>query len=373
MFGDHFYHERTRKSVAVFGSLFNNLYVVRKSGNKVLGQMKVPIAYAPKRKFLERISDMYNAGDRDIENQTAIKLPRMSFEIVSMQYDPARQLPKTNSIKCMSCEDEGGANQVYGGVPYIITFELNIYGKQHDDCLQCVEQILPYFNPQYTVSMKPLEGMSELVEDVPVILQSTSFTDNFEGTLEDRRTIIYTLTFDMKVNMWGPVSKTPRKVITRIDIDFFNDWPTAFDPPKDPEYLETERIETDPRPVSEDSDWGVSTDIINLTYPYPGDPSYPNYEIPNLYVRNGDSATFDLNDYNYFNVPPSKYTMLEGDIHDTTPVGDVTLKLDGQIIAKAENTPTTDVMSYRVTSPRQDVINTTVNIVSLSDSDYNSI
>ena len=373
MFGDHFYHERTRKSVAVFGSLFNNLYVVRKSGNKVLGQMKVPIAYAPKRKFLERISDMYNAGDRDIENQTAIKLPRMSFEIVSMQYDPARQLPKTNSIKCFSCEDEGGANQVYGGVPYILTFELNIYGKQHDDCLQCVEQILPYFNPQYTVSMKPLEGMSELVEDVPVILQSTSFTDNFEGTLEDRRTIIYTLTFDMKVNMWGPVSKTPRKVITRIDIDFFNDWPTAFDPVKDPEYLETERIETVPRPVSEDSDWGVSVDVINLDHPYPGDPSYPSYKIPTLYLDLGETKTFDLNDYNYFNVPPSEYTLIDGDILDTTPVGDVTLKINGEIVATAINSPAVDVMLYDVLNPRGKIINTTVNIVVLPDSDTDII
>jgi len=267
MFGDHFYHERTRKSVAVFGSLFNNLYVVRRSGSKVLGQMKVPIAYGPKRKFLERISEMHHAGSQDIEDQTAIKLPRMSFEISAMQYDAARQLPKTNYIKCPSCDGDG-ATQVYGGVPYVITFELNIYGKQHDDCLQCVEQILPYFNPQYTVSMRPLEGMSQVVEDVPIILSSTTFTDNYEGALEDRRTIIYTLTFDMKVNMWGPVSKTPRKVIETIDVDFFNDWPTAFDPPKDPEYLETQRVEArqDPppyHPIDRDSDHYVFTDVLN--------------------------------------------------------------------------------------------------------------
>lgn len=268
MFGDYFYHERIRKSVAVFGSVFNNIYVVRKSGGKVLNQMKVPIAYAPSRKFLERIADMNNAGDRDIENQTAIKLPRMSFEISNMQYDPARQLPKTNYIKCPGCDEGQGATQIYNGVPYIVSFELNIYGKSHDDCLQCVEQILPYFNPQYTVSMKPLEGMSEIVEDVPIILQSTTFSDNFEGALEDRRIIIYTLSFDMKINMWGPQSKTPRKVIETIDVDFFNDWPYAFTPAQSPNYLETLRTEAkqDPapyHPIDQDSDYYIEIDVLN--------------------------------------------------------------------------------------------------------------
>ena len=236
MFGnDHFYHERVRKSVAIFGSIFNDAYVVRRSGDKVVSQGKVPIAYAPKRKFLERISEMYQAGDRNIENQTAIKLPRMSFEITSWQYDSQRQLPKTNTIKCSGDDPSAGrAYKVYSPTPYIITFELNIYGKQHDDCLQVVEQIIPYFNPQYTVSVKPLPGLSDIVEDVPIILESVSFSDNYEGTLEDRRTIIYTLSFNQKLNFWGPICKTPRKVIETIDVDFFNDWPTSFHPPQDP-------------------------------------------------------------------------------------------------------------------------------------------
>ena len=270
MFGnDHFYHERVRKSVAIFGSIFNDAYVVRRSGDKVVSQVKVPIAYAPKRKFLERISEMYQAGDRNIENQTAIKLPRMSFEITSWQYDAQRQLPKTNTIKCSGDDPSAGrAYKVYSPTPYIITFELNIYGKQHDDCLQVVEQIIPYFNPQYTVSVKPLPGLSDIVEDVPIILESVSFSDNYEGTLEDRRTIIYTLSFNQKLNFWGPICKTPRKVIETIDIDFFNDWPTSFHPPQDPEYLETQRVEArqDPppyHPINRDSDHYVITDVLN--------------------------------------------------------------------------------------------------------------
>jgi hypothetical protein len=286
MFGvDHFYHERVRKSVAIFGSIFNDAYIIRRSGNKVVGQQKVPIAYAPKRKFLERISDMYQAGNRDIENQTSIKLPRMSFEIVNIQYDAQRQLPKTNYIKCRGDNPvDGGAHKVYAPVPYIITFELNIYGKQHDDCLQVVEQTLPYFSPQYSVSVKPLVGLSDIVEDVPIILQSTTFADNFEGGLEDRRTIIYTLSFDMKVNMWGPVCKTPRKVIETIDIDFFDDTLTGVDE-NAPFYLETQRVEAQQppepfHPVNQDSDYNIVTDVLNSGSP---DSDFENPTIPHPY------------------------------------------------------------------------------------------
>lgn len=290
MFGKHFYHERTRKSVAVFGSLFNNLYVIRRSGDKVLGQMKVPIAYGPQRKFLERIAEMKIAGDRDIENQTAIRLPRMSFEIGAMQYDAARQLPKVNHIKCDGDEDlacGGKSYQIYGGVPYNITFNLHIYGKQHDDCLQVVEQILPYFNPQYTVTMIPLKGMSDMLEDVPIILTGVSFDDNYEGALEDRRAIIYTLTFDMKVMMYGPVAETPKKVIETIDIDFFNDYPTFFTPQAPPGYLETARIEAVPHPAfPPDSDTEIVIDILNDQSPdsdfmfHHGD----SHEVPHPYT-----------------------------------------------------------------------------------------
>jgi hypothetical protein len=286
MFGvDHFYNERVRKSVAIFCSIFNDAYIIRKSGNKVLSQQKVPIAYAPKRKFLERIEEMYQAGNRDIENQTAIKLPRMSFEITNMQYDAQRQLPKTNYIKCRG-EDgvAGGAHKIYSPVPYVLTFELNIYGKQHDDCLQVVEQALPYFSPQYSVSVKPLAGLSDIVEDVPIILQSVSFTDNYEASLEDRRTIIYTLSFDMKINMWGPVCKTPRAVIETIDIDFFDDTLTGRDSDA-PFYLETQRVEAQQppepfHPVNLDSDYNIVTDVLNQHSP---DSDFENPDIPHPY------------------------------------------------------------------------------------------
>lgn len=265
MFGQHFYNQRVRMSVAVFGALFNDLYVIRKKGNDVVSQMKVPLAYAPKRKFMQRIADMNASGDRDIENQLAIKLPRMSFEIVSMQYDSQRQLPKTNYFLKTATEDSDGQAKFYTAVPYTISFELNVYAKHHDDALQIVEQILPYFNPQYTVNVKPVEGYASIVEDVPVIMNGLAFTDTFEGNLEDRRTIIYTLTFDMKMSFYGP-KPSAGKVITKIDVDFFDNW-------SGDDYLETLRVKTNPRPVSKDSDHTVVVDVLDSDTPAPYTPS----------------------------------------------------------------------------------------------------
>ena len=257
MFGTHFYHERVRKCVAVFGSMFNNLYVIRKSGNNVLDQMKVPLAYAPQRKFLERINEMQDGEDN--ERQLAIKLPRMSFEVVNLQYDAQRQLPKMNTFVKTGASDNTKGAQFHTATPYIITFELNIYAKQHNDALQVVEQILPYFAPQYNISMKPVEDYPEIKEDVPVILQAVTFSDNFEGQMEDRRTIIYTLTFDMKVNFYGP-KPAEGGLITRINVDMYD---MDVDSLGTDEYLETLRVETNPRPVSPDSDYTITTCVVD--------------------------------------------------------------------------------------------------------------
>ena len=265
MFGKYFYNQRVRMSVSVFGAMFDDLYIIRKQGNDVVTQLKVPLAYAPQRKYLQRIADMNASGNRDVENQLAIKLPRMSFEISNIAYDPQRQLPKTNYFMRTGADDDKGKAKFYTSVPYIISFELSIYAKHHDDALQVVEQILPYFNPQYTVNVKPMEDYPSIVEDVPVILTGVTFTDNFEGNLEDRRTIIYNLTFDMKMSFYGP-KPDAAKIITRIDVDYFNN--TVGD-----EYLETLRVETNPRPVSPDSDYTVVVKVLDSdgsnTLPHP--------------------------------------------------------------------------------------------------------
>src|SRR6056300_481645 len=204
MFGTYFYHEKIRKCVSIFGRMFNNLYVLRKnSSGAVISQVKVPLSYAPKAKYLERIREN---PDLDTDTKVAIKLPRMSFEITAFTYDTTRQLAKTSNFNTIG---SGPANRqkFFAPVPYTINFQLNIYAKTQDDALQVVEQILPYFNPQYTLTVKPFTTeYPDFKEDIPIIIQGVSFSDDFEGQLETRRTIIYALDFEMKVSFHGPIS-----------------------------------------------------------------------------------------------------------------------------------------------------------------------
>lgn len=216
MFGGHFYHQRIRTAVAVFGSLFNNINIVRKntSGGGI-SQVKVPLSYAPKRDFLARLDAM--ADGENAERQIAVKLPRMSFEIVAMNYDPTRQLPKTNN--CVIPSDTfGSASKVYTPVPYNVNFQLNVYARGQDDALQIVEQILPYFTPQYTLTVKPLEDFDGIKEDTAIVLQGTTFSDDYEASLESRRTVIYTLEFEMKIFMYKDIGASG-SIITKYDID----------------------------------------------------------------------------------------------------------------------------------------------------------
>lgn len=242
----YFYHERIRKSVATFGRLFNDLYVLRKDPTASLWkQEKVPLAYAPRAKFLDRIREQADLQDGQ---RVAIKLPRMSFEIVSIAYDPTRQLQK-NSNFSQAGTSSSLRTKINTHVPYTISFQLNIYSKTQNDALQLVEQILPYFNPQYTLSMKPFTDYPNVVEDVPITITGVDFNDDFEGPVETRRTIIYTLSFDMKVNFYGPLNdgKVITKAIPKIDLDNKSI--------ADSDYL-TITITPTPAGVSADSDYG---------------------------------------------------------------------------------------------------------------------
>jgi hypothetical protein len=200
MFGSHFYHQRLRKAVAIFGALFNDINVIRKnSSGEVISQVKVPLSYAPRRDFLARMDQMSN-GETN-ERQIALKLPRMSFEILALTYDANRQLPKLNNCFRAPESYNGAATKVYTPVPYDVGFQLSIYGKSQDDVLQIVEQILPYFSPQYTVTVKPFTEY-DIKEDTPIVLTGISFSDDYEGPTEARRSIIYTLDFNMKINLY---------------------------------------------------------------------------------------------------------------------------------------------------------------------------
>lgn len=257
MFGSHFYHERIRMSVAIFGRLFNNIYVIRKNASGgVLNQLKVPLAYAPRQKYLDRIRE-----NPSLENDTrvAIKLPRMSFEITDISYDLSRQLTKVGNFNTKGSSAEK-RQKFYSPVPYNISFSLNIYAKNQDDALQVVEQILPTFNPQYTLSIYPFKDIySDLVEDVPIVITGVTFQDDYEGGLEQRRTIIYTLTFEMKVQFYGNIEN--KDVIRRADAHLYN-----MNAGLNDSDIYLERVSITPNPLSAiglpDSDFGFTEDIV---------------------------------------------------------------------------------------------------------------
>lgn len=260
MLGTWFYHKRTRMAVSVFGSLFNDIYVLRQnSAGETISQVKVPLSYAPKRNFLERLQQMQNG--EEAERRVAVKLPRMSFEVTSMAYDAIRQLPKTNAFASAVAGDNTKKNLFYASVPYTLTFDLNVYAKSQDDALQIVEQIIPYFNPQYTLSVKPFNAdHPEIKEDVPISITSISFSDDFEGSIGDRRTIVYTLSFEMKISFYGPL--TTSGIIREVNNNLY-----ILSGDSDREDFQY-RIQTKPVPtnVSVDSDYGFSQIYLDSAF-----------------------------------------------------------------------------------------------------------
>ena len=243
MYGNHFYNETTRRYVAVFGTMFNDIEISRK--DELLAKtktMKVPINYAPIEKVLARV------GQNLKNNAPAITLPRMSFEITNITYDPSRQLQKTTNFSQAGSSASLRA-KINTSVPYLIGFQLNIYSKTQNDALQIVEQIIPYFSPQYTMSIKPFADYPNVVEDVPITITGVDFNDDYEGDVASRRTIIYTVNFDMKVNFYGPINdgNVITKSIPKIDLD--------NEGIADSDYL-TMTITPTPPGVSADSDYG---------------------------------------------------------------------------------------------------------------------
>jgi hypothetical protein len=200
MFGTYFYHSHIRKTVAVFGTLFNNINVQRKDANGTsVNNVKVPLSYGPKQKFLARLFEEPDLNAPEV----AIRLPRMSFEITGMQYDTSVKLNKMNTIAQPNIR---GQSTIRNPVPYIISFTLSVYAKNQDDALQVVEQIIPYFNPEYVVTIKEIPSLN-VSRDIPIVLQSVNYSDDYEGDFTSRRVLIYTLDFTMKTFFYGPITQ----------------------------------------------------------------------------------------------------------------------------------------------------------------------
>lgn len=199
----YFYNKSLKTIVAVFGTLFNNICIAKLINGKMQGISRVPLTYAPRQKFLARLASFDPNSPIDV----AVRLPRMSFEITSIQYDTNAKLNRLNSTLYPIAENSIEKARVYQSTPYIIGMQLNILARHQDDALQCVEQILPYFNPEYSVTVKDLEGPGSRT-DIPITLQGVSFQDDYEGDFQaSRRTIIYTLDFTVRVRFSGPMDQ----------------------------------------------------------------------------------------------------------------------------------------------------------------------
>lgn len=247
MFGSHFYHSTMRKAVAVFGTLFNNISVIRKDGSGgIINQIKVPLAYGPKQKFLARID---NETGQDAS--MAIKLPRMAFEITSLELDSTQKLAKRNVIVESHASDVTKKKTIKQQVAYNINMSLYILAKNQDDGLQVVEQILPYFQPEYTVTITPVTGFA-YKQDVPIILTGVTLSDDYEGDFITRRALIYQLDFSMKMKFFGPTSN--QGIIREVNIDFNNDAGGA-------EILENMDFTINPSTADEDDNYTVTTTI----------------------------------------------------------------------------------------------------------------
>ena len=215
MFGSHFYHATMRKSVAVFGTMFNNITVVRKDGSGgILNQIKVPLAYGPKQKFLSRVDQ-----DTMSDASMAIKLPRMSFEITSLSVDTNKKENKRNKITAAD-SDNTKRKTIQAQVPYNIGMQLSIMAKNQDDGLQILEQIVPFFQPDYTVTIKPIDGWTNFKQDVPIILGGVTIDDQYDGDYVSRRVLTYTLDFTMKMTFYSGAGS--QSVIKNVDIDWLN-------------------------------------------------------------------------------------------------------------------------------------------------------
>ena len=240
MLGQQFYHDTIRKMVVSFVTIFNNIQIVKKnSSGQITQSMKVPLAYGPKQKFLTRIRE-----DASLNKSTAITLPRLAFEISSISYDPARKLNRITKLKKVSSSSKSKLESQFMPVPYNMDFQLFVMSKSGDDALQIIEQILPFFQPEYTITINDNTDMNQK-RDVPIVLSGIDYEDNYEGDFISRRAIIYTLSFTTKFYLYGPVTK--QSVIKRVQVDQYTDMPDNA-PKREQRYSVT------PDPVTADFD-----------------------------------------------------------------------------------------------------------------------
>ena len=212
---EYFYHEIFRKTIIGFGTLFNDITIKAKDDDgNIVSRQKVPLAYGPIQKFLARLEQ-----SPDLNKKVAITLPRMSFEFVGLTYDPSRKVTTTQQITVKDNDTGKNTNKVYMPVPYNMQFELGIMTKLNDDALQVVEQILPYFQPSYNLTINLVSSLKEK-RDIPIILENVSFQDDYEGDFNTRRVLYYTLRFTAKTYLFGPVTSATKDIVKSVSVSY---------------------------------------------------------------------------------------------------------------------------------------------------------
>ena len=251
MIGKNYYNEGIRKLTIAFGQLFNNIIIENTSSTgAVTKRIRVPLAYAPKEKFLVRLEQQANLQE---DREVAITLPRLGFEITGLQYDPSRKLTKMQkTVRVKTGEDGKKLNYNFTPVPYNISFSLYSFTATAENGLQIVEQILPFFQPEYTVTMNVVPELN-IKRDIPIILNSVNYEDTYNGEFTQRRAVIYTLSFTAKTYLYGPMSN--QKVIKNVQADLG----ASTDAPLTRE----ERIIVVPNPTTADADddFGFTTTL----------------------------------------------------------------------------------------------------------------
>ena len=218
MLGNYYYHQIIRRTIVAFGTLFNEIHIEHQnSKDEPISYMRVTLAYGPMQKFLAKIEQQ-----EKLNKPVAITLPRMSFEMTSIKYDTTRKAGVTQTFKA---SDGTNLKKVFMPVPYNIGFELNILTKLNDDSLQIVEQILPYFQPSFNLTVDLIDSIGEK-RDIPIVLDSVSFKDDYEGDFSTRRSLIYTLQFTAKTYLFGPISDSTDGLIRKVQVDLYSDTDT---------------------------------------------------------------------------------------------------------------------------------------------------
>ena len=206
---EYFYNEIFRKTIIAFGTLFNDITIKQENST-----VKVPLAYGPTQKFLARLEE-----SPDLNKRTSLTLPRMSFEFTGLTYDSSRKVTTTQQITVKDPNDGTVTKKAYMPVPYTMQFEMSVMTKLNDDALQIVEQILPYFQPSYNLTVQLVSTIKEK-RDIPIILENVTMDDQYEGNFTSRRVLLYTLRFSAKTYLFGPVSTATSDIIKRTSVRY---------------------------------------------------------------------------------------------------------------------------------------------------------